>query len=158
MTMMKKPSDYHIAEANVARMKTEFDDPIMYSFIRRLNDVNAIADRSPGFIWRQSAEANDYLMPYRDKRIIFNMSVWQSIEHLRSFVYGPVHTEMLRLRHEWFERPSTAHIALWWIPAGHRPIVSEAMARLAKIQEHGPTSYSFSFKQHYPPLPSKSEK
>jgi len=142
----------HIAQVNIARMKGALEDPVMAGFVARLDEINALADRSPGFVWRlQAAEGNvTYLRPYDDDRIIFNMSVWESIEHLKRYVYYSVHVEVLRNRHEWFVKFSGAYAALWWIPQGHRPSIDEAKKRLAYLDAHGPTQFAFTFKQPFP--------
>jgi hypothetical protein len=143
----------HLAQVNIARMKVPLDDPLMAGFVARLDEINALADQSPGFVWRlQTVEGNaTYLRPYEDDRILFNMSVWQSIEHLRNYVYASRHVELLRQRHEWFTKFEGAHAALWWVPSGHRPSIDEAKNRLARLSEKGPTPYAFSFQVTFPP-------
>ena len=37
----------------------------------------------------------------------------------------------MRRRREWFEVYESAYMALWWVPAGHRPTIEEAKERLA---------------------------
>lgn len=142
----------HIAQVNIARIKTALDDPAMAGFVARLDEINALADRSPGFVWRlQTAEGNaTYLRPYDDDRILFNMSVWESIEYLKEYVYRTAHAEVLRQRSAWFEKFSGAYTALWWIPVGHIPGIDEAKERLANLETHGPTSFAFTFKNVFP--------
>ena len=72
----------HLAQVNIARMKGPLDSPVMAGFVARLDEINALADRSPGFVWRlQTGERNaTYLRPYDDDRILFNLSVWESID------------------------------------------------------------------------------
>jgi Domain of unknown function (DUF3291) len=41
------------------------------------------------------------------------------------------------------------HMALWWIPIGLVPSVSEAEQGVAHQQEHGPTPYAFTFKVRF---------
>src|SRR5208283_160888 len=100
----------------------------MAGFVTRLDEINALADRSPGFVWRlQTPEGNaTYLRPYGDDRILVNMSVWETIDALKTFVYRTVHTQLLRDRQQWFEKFDSAYLALWWVPAGHLPGVDEA--------------------------------
>ena len=143
----------HIAQVNIARMNAPLDDPLMAGFVARLDEVNALADSSPGFVWRlQSAEGNaTYLRPYDDDRILFNLSVWLTIEQLKQYVYGSAHARLLRQRREWFERFNGAYAALWWVPADHRPSVDEAKQRLARLAESGPTPFAFTFRQTFPP-------
>src|SRR5262245_6942436 len=99
-------TQFHIAQVNIGRMKTTLEDPAMSGFVARLDEINALADASPGFVWRlQTAAGNaTYLRPYDDDRILFNMSVWETIEHLRRFVYSSAHLELLRKRQDWFEQ------------------------------------------------------
>jgi hypothetical protein len=142
----------HIAQVNIGRMKGALEDPVMANFVARLGEINALADRSPGFVWRLQTEAGNatYLRPYDDDRILFNMSVWESIEQLRRYVYYSAHVEVLKRRHDWFDKFSGAYTALWWVPQGHRPGVDEAKQRLAHLDAHGPTPFAFTFKKPFP--------
>ncbi|HTS24101.1 MAG TPA: DUF3291 domain-containing protein [Casimicrobiaceae bacterium] len=141
-----------LAQVNIARMKSALEDPAMAGFVARLDEINALADRSPGFVWRlQTAQGNaTYLRPYDDDRILFNMSVWESLEHLKRYVYDSVHVEVLRQRQAWFERFSGAYVALWWVPKGHLPGIDEAKQRLAHLDAHGPTAFAFTFGRPFP--------
>jgi len=144
---------YHIAQVNIGRVKASPDDPLMAGFMNRLDEINALADRSPGFVWRlQTNEGNaTYFRPYEDDRILVNLSVWESIEALRHYVYGSAHMELLRRRHEWFERFAGSYLALWWVPAGHHPGIDEARKRLAYLETHGPSQFAFTFKTSFAP-------
>src|SRR5581483_11905595 len=147
-------SNYHIAQVNIGRVRAPLDDAIMAGFVNRLDDLNALADRSPGFVWRLQTSAGNatYFRPYEnDDRILLNMSVWESIEALRQYVYKTAHAEMLRHRHEWFERFAGSYVALWWVPVGHRPSIDEAKKRIAHLDEHGPTEFAFTFKSTFKP-------
>jgi len=143
----------HLAQINIGRMNAPLDDPVMAGFVSRLDEINALAERSPGFVWRlQTNEGNaTALRPYDDERIIINMSVWESIEHLRAYVYGTAHAELLGQRRDWFEKFDRTFLALWWIPAGHIPSIDEAKARLASLDASGPTPFAFTFKTTFPP-------
>jgi Domain of unknown function (DUF3291) len=143
---------YHIAQVNIGRIRAELDDPIMAGFVSRLDEINALADRSPGFVWRlQTAEGNaTYFRPFADERMLLNMSVWESVESLKQYVYRTTHAELLRQRHEWFEKLS-AYAALWWVPAGHIPGIDEAKKRLAHLEANGPTEFAFTFKSVFSP-------
>jgi uncharacterized protein DUF3291 len=143
----------HLAQINIGRMKAPLEDPSMAGFMTNLDRINALAERSPGFIWRlQTAAGNATdVRPFEDERIIINMSVWASIETLRTYIYGTAHAEFLRRRREWFERFDRAFLALWWIPVGHVPSIDEAKERLALIEAHGPTPAAFTFTAMFPP-------
>lgn len=144
---------YHLAQVNIARMRASLDDPLMAGFVARLDEINALADGSPGFVWRLQTEAGNatYLRPYDDDRILFNFSIWESIESLRAYVYKTAHAELLRQRRDWFENFSGAYVALWWVPAGQIPGIDEAKKRLAHLEEHGPSQFAFTFKTPFPP-------
>jgi Domain of unknown function (DUF3291) len=146
-------TNYHIAQVNIARMKAPLDDPSLAGFVARLDEINALADRSPGFFWRlETSEGNaTYLRPYDDDRILFNMSVWETIDALREYVYRTAHAELLRQRHSWFDKFAGANVALWWVPAGHIPGIDEAKKRLAHLEAHGPTQFAFTFKPIFQP-------
>jgi len=143
----------HLAQVNIGRIRGPLDGPVMAGFVARLDEINALADRSPGFVWRlQNAAGNaTYLRPYDDDRILINMSVWEGVEPLRAYVYESRHRELLRQRHDWFEKFQGVYAALWWVFEGHRPSVDEARKRLARIAERGPTPYAFTFKETFPP-------
>ena len=143
----------HLAQINVARMIAPITDPVMASFVARLAEINALADCSPGFIWRlQTPEGNaTYIRPYRDDRILVNMSVWESIEQLKDYTYRTAHAELLRDRKAWFERFSGPQTAMWWVPVGHVPDLEEAKERLASLTERGPTPYAFTFSKVFHP-------
>jgi len=144
---------YHLAQVNIARMKAPLDSPTMAGFVARLDEINALADHHAGFVWRLQSPAGDaaYLRPYDDDRILFNLSVWESVEALRTYVYQTAHTEVLRQRRAWFDHFAGAYVALWWIPAGHIPSVDEAKQRLAHLEAHGPSQFAFGFKSVVPP-------
>ena len=143
---------YHLAQVNIARMRAPLDSPAMAEFVARLPIVNAAADASPGFVWRLATPEGDAtaVRVYDDPLILFNLSVWESIEDLKSFTYATGHLAVFRDRGKWFERPTRDHMAMWWIPAGHLPGVEEAAERLGYRREHGDTAYAFSFAQPFP--------
>jgi hypothetical protein len=145
--------DYHIAQINIGRIRAELDDPIMAGFANALDEINALADASPGFVWRLQNESgnNTYLRPFEDNRLLLNMSVWETVEQLRHFVYKTAHVQFLRRRAEWFEKLDRVITALWWVPQGHIPGVDEANRRLAHLDAHGPTQFAFTFQQVFPP-------
>jgi hypothetical protein len=144
---------YHIAQMNIARMQAPLEDPVMAGFVAKLEEINKLADGSPGFVWRFQSEGGDatYLRPYDDDRILFNMSVWESVDSLKLYVYESAHSEVMRNRREWFEKMSDAYSVLWWIKAGHIPSVQEAKLRLEYFQKNGPSTHVFTFKKLYEP-------
>lgn len=145
-------SPMHLAQVNIGRVKGPPDSPVMAGFMARLDEINALAERSPGFVWRLQTPAGNAtdLRPYDDDTILINMSVWESLEELRAYVFESSHRELLRQRREWFEKFEGVYAALWWVPAGHRPSIEEAKQRLAHLAANGPTPFAFTFKDPFP--------
>lgn len=146
-------SAVHLAQVNVARLLAPLDSPQLAGFVSRLDEVNALAEQSPGFVWRLKDDAsnNATAVPmYDDTSIIVNMSVWESIEALRAFTYSGAHLEVFKQRRGWFEHMREAATAMWWVPAGHRPTVAEARERLAHLRAHGPSAHAFPFGAPFP--------
>jgi hypothetical protein len=144
---------YHLAQMNIAHLVAPLADARLADFMAQLDAVNAVADASPGFVWRfQGSEGNaTYLRPYPDERIIFNMSVWETLEALKAYVYRAEHAAVLRRRRDWFVPFDRPFQALWWTPTGALPSVAEAVARLDYLRAHGPTPNAFTFKQVFEP-------
>lgn len=145
---------YALAQANIGRIVAPLDDPVMAGFVDQLDFINAVADRSPGFVWRLQTEDGDAtaIRPFEDERLLVNMSVWESLESLYEYVYRSEHLDALRGRRQWFERMDGPHLVLWWVPAGHRPTVIEAKERLDILAERGPSPEAFTFKEPFSPL------
>jgi len=80
------------------------------------------------------------------------MSVWESLDQLREYVYRSQHRELIRQRKDWFARFDGVFVALWWVAAGHIPTVDEAKDRLEYLQAHGESVYAFTFKNPVPHL------
>lgn len=145
-------TDFHLAQVNVARLVAPIDSPQLAEFVANLEPVNAVADASPGFVWRLQTEAGDAtsLRIFDDEWLIVNMSVWESLGTLRDYVYRTAHADVLRRRLEWFDRPADAHLALWWIEAGSIPLLPDAEERLLQLRSEGPSPDVFTLKETYP--------
>jgi hypothetical protein len=146
-------STHELAQLNIGVIRGPIDSPVMAEFVANLDRINALAERSPGFVWRlQTEEGNaTAIRPYPDENIAVNLSVWRDIESLNAFVYRSGHVEIMRRRREWFERMTEAFLVLWWVPAGHRPDVREAIERLDLLRGQGPTPAAFTFRRTFPP-------
>ena len=142
---------HHIAQINIARLVAPISDPRIADFVGQLDPVNALADAAPGFVWRlQSSSGNATDISYDDDPfVIVNMSVWESIEALRDFVYTSRHMNVFRDRAKWFERMEKPHYCLWWVPAGQIPTVAEGRERLEHYRRCGATSFSFWFSRMF---------
>ncbi len=141
-----------LAQLNVAKMKFAFDDPEMQEFIDRLDDINALADHAPGFVWRlQTEEGDATAIDYFGVDTLVNMSVWDGLEALHNYVYRSAHNEVMARRKLWFDRLESAYSVLWWVPNGHIPSIEEAAQRLDMLRQQGPSAKAFTFKQDFPP-------
>lgn len=144
---------FHLAQANIGRFRAPIESPVMEGFRTQLDPINALADRSPGFVWRLQTEDGNAtaIRPYEsDDLMAINMSVWESLESLQQFVYRSGHVAPLRDRKQWFQPIDGPILVLWWIPAGQIPTVSDAQDRLAYLEEHGPTPHAFTFRTPFP--------
>jgi hypothetical protein len=139
-------SNYQLAQINIARLKAPLDSPELKDFVDNLDRINALAENSPGFVWRLKGEGNDAtsLRPMGDD-VIVNMSVWRDVESLKNYVYRSAHVEILKRKREWFTRMAESHMALWWVPQGHQPTASEAAIKLRVLREKGPSPEAFTF-------------
>ncbi|CAN5215041.1 DUF3291 domain-containing protein [soil metagenome] len=145
-------TEWQLAQVNIGRLRAPVDHPMIKDFVDNLDAVNAVAEGSPGFVWRLTGEGNSAtdLKPYEDPLMAINMSVWSDIPSLGAFVYRGDHLRIMRRRKEWFEHMDL-FMVLWWVPAGHRPTIDEAKSRLALLEQHGPTADAFTFRVPFPP-------
>lgn len=145
-------SHYELAQLNIALMKEPLESPGMADFVANLERINALAERSPGFVWRLETDDGDAtaLRPLGDSTLV-NMSVWENVAALNHYVYKSAHVEIMRRRKEWFERMHEASMVLWWVPKGHRPSIAQAIERLQLLREQGPTQDAFTFRHAFPP-------
>ncbi|KUN85047.1 DUF3291 domain-containing protein [Streptomyces griseoruber] len=152
-TRSTEPAAHELAQVNIARLKFPLDSPELKDFVEALDPVNADADAADGFVWRLQSEEGDAtgIEVFGDAWLIVNMSVWRDTDTLTAYMYQGRHREMLARRREWFERVREAMVALWWVPAGHRPTVAEAEARLLHLRTNGPTPYAFTLRTPFPP-------
>ncbi|MBB2942299.1 heme-degrading monooxygenase HmoA [Actinoplanes lutulentus] len=143
---------FHLAQMNTARLRAPLDDPSMSEFVTGLTVMNALADRSPGFVWRLIGEAGDgTIAAPADPLRIYTLSVWESVEHLRAFAYQSEHLDYLRRRREWFlPHGSESALVLWWVPAGHTPTMRESLDLLDRLAADGPGQEAFTFRQPFP--------
>ncbi|MFK4147660.1 DUF3291 domain-containing protein [Streptomyces sp. NPDC004065] len=150
---MTSAERYELAQVNIARLKAPLDSPRLKDFVDALDPVNADADAADGFVWRLAGEGGNAtdVPVFGDAWLIVNMSVWRDTDALTAFMYQGRHREMLSRRREFFERLEEAVTALWWVPAGHRPTVAEAEARLLHLRANGPTPYAFTLRTSYGP-------
>jgi hypothetical protein len=136
----------HLAQLNVATALDDMDSERLAGFNAKIDIVNAVADRSPGFVWRLKGEDGAAATEIRasdDPRYLVNMSVWETPEHFEDFVWNTIHKRVYAGKHEWFEPPKQPHMVLWWVEPGHQPSLDEAMQRLDDLRTNGPSERAF---------------
>lgn len=143
---------HRITQLNIGRILAPLTDPIRADFVANLEPINALADGSPGFVWRFQREAGDAtaVRRYADDRILINFPVWEDAASLQAFLYQSEHAAVMQRWREWFERLTDVYLVLWWVPAGHVPSIEEAITRLEHLKQHGPSPEAFTFRELYP--------
>jgi hypothetical protein len=142
---------FQLAQINIAKARDAMDSETMKGFVDRLDEINALADKSTGFVWRLQTDDGDAtsIQAFEDPTLIVNMSVWENIDSLKSFVYKSIHVELVRDRDAWFNKMLQSHQTLWWVPMGHIPSVEEGKERLQHIEKNGPTEHAFTFAKSF---------
>jgi hypothetical protein len=127
--MITQSADTHLAQLNVGHIRYATDDPRMAEFMNALDTVNALAERSPGFVWRFKDDASNNatnVLVTPDPTFLINLSVCFYMK-----------------KGNWFAPMDRPHFVMWWIAAGHIPTPQEALARLEHLTEHGPSDHAF---------------
>ncbi|PTP05200.1 DUF3291 domain-containing protein [Vibrio splendidus] len=140
-----------LAQLNIALAKYPLDAPEIKEFVDNLELVNGIAESSEGFIWRLKDESGDAtnIQAFDDPNMIVNMSVWDSVDSLKNFMFRTHHRDFMRRKGDWFHRLPEDTYVLWWIEEDHIPTLEEAIERLEHLREIGDTPYAFTFKTNF---------
>ena len=144
---------WQLAELNIAHLRAPLDDPTTKEFVDALDEINALADLSAGFVWRlQTDDGNATgIRAFADDLTITNLSTWHSVQALGEFVYRSGHVEFLRRKREWFDKYGSAYLVLWWVAADERPSIDDALERLAELETNGASPRAFTFAKPFPP-------
>ena len=132
-------------------LRADWDDPAVAEFADNLDRVNAVAMRSPGFVWMMPEDEMDAAQNDPDgvfcgnPRTASTMSVWETPEALDHFVHKTIHGAFLARGAEWLERLDVRQYVIWPIPAGHKPSLREAKMRLDQLSEQGPNDSAYDF-------------
>ena len=139
---------YHVATVNIAIARYQYEDPRIAGFVDNLDRINAIADDSNGFVWRYISDDDDAEVRrlFGNDDLLFNMSVWETLDDLRTFTYQSDHVTILRQRADWFIPMDGPSLAIWWQPVGEIPTIVEARHRLECLGQMGPTADAFTFR------------
>jgi len=143
---------FYIAQVNIAQAKADMASDLMQGFVSRLDEINTLADRADGFIWRLKEDSGSAtaIRVFDDPLLLINMSVWENLDALKHYVYKSLHVELIKDRDAWFNKLGQSHQALWWIPVGHIPNVEEAQKKLECIRKFGPSAEAFTFAKPHP--------
>ena len=137
----------HLAELNIGKFSYPTSDPRMAGFMDNLDRVNAIAERSQGFVWRLKGDNNNATSFRVGDDMAVNLSVWADAKSLEDYVFKTVHVQFYRKKAEWFDLMEKPHMVMWWVPVGHRPTLEEAYARLTKYQAEGASEEAFGWQE-----------
>ena len=142
---VSQPDGHCLAELNIGLAFDDLDTPTMADFMKALDKVNRIADRSPGFVWRLQDEAGNATgVKYSENLCeIVNLSVWQTSADLEHYVWNRVHRQFMKRRAEWFVPLDQPYFALWRVLVGVLPTLAEALSRLAWLRSDGPSAHAF---------------
>lgn len=149
---------WRVAQVNVAKLIAPLDHPRIDDFRNALEHINQLGEAQAGFIWRAKGagfDATDCRV-FDDPDVLINATVWESVEHLAAFAYRTEHRDFVRRRLEWFEQPTEAFQAIWWVADGQIPTLDDCVERLLHIRRHGPTPFAFDFRTRFPPPSSAS--
>jgi hypothetical protein len=133
----------HLAELNIGKFKYPTTDPRMAGFMDNLDRVNALAERSPGFVWRLKGDNNNATDFRVGDDYAVNMSVWETPDALENYVFKTVHVQFYKKRQEWFNLMEKPHMVFWWVEEGHQPTLQEAMDRLEHYEKNGASDQAF---------------
>ncbi len=133
----------HLAELNIGKFRFPTWDARMAGFMDNLDRVNALAERSDGFVWRLKGDNNNATDLRVGDDYAVNMSVWADAKSLENYVFKTVHVQFYKNRADWFDLMEKPHVVFWWVPVGHQPSLSEAMDRLSDFEKNGATENAF---------------
>lgn len=145
---MTQPAGTHLAELNVGRLLAPTNDPRVAEFMNALDRVNGLGKRMPGFVWMMEGSGapgtgNTEAKIAGDPQYVSNLTVWENVETLEAFVWNTVHRQFYERRRAWFEVLGQMHFVMWWVPAGHKPSLAEALERLELLTTKGDTDDAF---------------
>ena len=140
-----------LAQLNIATAKYSLDSPQLKEFVDNLDVVNKTAEGSAGFIWRLQDESGDAtnIQVFSDPNTIVNMSIWESVDDLKNFMFRTHHRDFMRRKNDWFQRVAEDTYVLWWVDNGYIPTLDEAKLRLEYLRRNGDSPYAFTFKTNF---------
>ncbi|MFM7252968.1 MAG: GNAT family N-acetyltransferase [Ilumatobacteraceae bacterium] len=139
-----------LAQFNISRLRHPIGHPATKPFEDLIDETNARAESSPGFVWRHGIDSRDTdSTAYDDPLVLVNASVWESPQHLREFAYRDFHRDIFRRRDEWMDGSAAV---MWWVPAGDTPSLEECKQRLWFFEQFGSSPFAFRTGERVPQL------
>ncbi|AGL16813.1 DUF3291 domain-containing protein [Actinoplanes sp. N902-109] len=144
------------------------DPDTMADFAERGTAIYSASDQAPGFLGQAETAVDGsashepgedfgpwgrYALPtglpelggHDPQAHIATLSLWRTVEDARGFVYGGIHREALKHRHDWFFRgPWPGHV-LWRVHDDHVPQWEEGVSRLEALARDGESADRFTF-------------
>ena len=116
----------------------------MADFMNWLDEINALAERSPGSSRLQGDNGNNTDLKVSDDPLfIVNLGVWSSIDALYDFAPTARTTRRCSSGGTNGSNGSAGRTPLWWQPAGTLPTAEEALARLDRLATLGTLDRGF---------------
>ena len=142
----------YIAHMNYGYLLYPWGDCRLADFEGNSDRVNAIADRSRGFVWR--LKDAEFGRPENNLESLFGrldvaaatLSVWENYEYFEHFVHRTVHGKFLNRRGEWFENIEGPSNVIWPVEVGHVPSLTEGKNKLMFLLDNGPSEEAYNFK------------
>ena len=140
----------HIATFNVGLLTHPRGHEAVAEFVDNAPKVNAVAERSKGFVWRcvdddGAVRSEGVNLFDGDPRLAFTLSVWETVEDFEHFVHKTIHNGFLGRRAKWFIPLEMKTYVMWKIPVGHIPSLREGIAKLEQLRAHGASDEHFDF-------------
>lgn len=139
-------SAYHLVHANLALARASLDDPLMAGFTNYLDEIDALAQSSTGFI--AQPEMPDEGQVYGGN-LLLNVSIWETVEELETFTYHSRHKSLLDRRQKWFYRRDYPAYVLYWASKAITVTEREIHRRFEQLHADGPTPLAFTFEKRF---------
>ncbi|MEM9198218.1 MAG: DUF3291 domain-containing protein [Pseudomonadota bacterium] len=140
----------HLAVFNIATLIAPEGDPRVQAFFDGVDRLNAIAARSPGFVWQFHGDGQDAAMLDYDSTglTIPQLSVWETAQDLANFVWNTLHRQYFQRAKEWFEPlGDLPYLVFWWVAPGHIPNCAEGLDKLDQLRRDGPVLEIFGWER-----------
>jgi hypothetical protein len=135
-----------LAQFDLVKPRYAKNDIRMKGFYESTKYVNDLAERHPGFIWRELNEDQTLLDELWGEGYLYTLSVWNSPGALKDFLYKTPHNEFRKRGGEWFLQINKPRAVMWWVAEGHIPTLREAHEKMQILYEVGPSHQAFDLK------------